>query len=74
MSNVIDVFKSVLAESNVSELEMSWNLKMSLERFKAILTGEKKCTDQEEQVMIRFIVKQNQDIMIYLTPNGNNSA
>jgi len=72
MSNVIDLFKSALAGSNMTELEMSWNLKVTEKRLQQILEGEKKYTDREEQIMIRFIVKQNHDIPIYLSPNGSN--
>lgn len=62
-------FKSAFQNSNVSALEMSWSLGITLERFNDLLKGAQYNRD-EEMEMLRFVFKEKSKAKKILSENG----
>lgn len=68
--NTVEAFKTALKGSNTSELEMSWNLKMQEMDFKALMAGEMQPSQEQENLMLKFIFKNS--LIIHNSHIGNN--
>ncbi len=66
---LLDKFKSTLKDSNLSELEMSFNFNCTPDEFKLIMDGHKAYTEAQELVMLRFLFKQGKGVRPVIIPN-----